>query len=215
MHREPPDHTRYTHTVYAHQVNKSSWCSDRYSNCELDSSGTKCKYGYGSISDGNHGYDDKYRDGVCYKDHPDHVTKRLMPPSPRAAPWPSSHSLPRSVRTPQPRCPRTPQTYGAHLLQRTAVAPKATGTIATTFTVTSKRPSQCALYPIPPSHTQHSLHPLLNLYARSDRTPLGPSYKPHTRNYKPTQRATTQTTIPHLPARGTQARTHNICVSLI
>ena len=113
------------------------------------------------------------------------------------------------------RCPSTTQPYGAHLLQRTAVTPKATGTRATTFTVTSKRPSQCALYPIPPSHTQHSLHPLLNLYARSDRTPLGPSYKPHTRNYKPTQRATTQTTIPHLPARGTQARTHNICVSLI
>jgi len=62
--------------IALNEVNKSSWCSDRYSNCELDSSGTKCKYGYGSISDGNHGYDDKYRDGVCYKDHPDHVTKR-------------------------------------------------------------------------------------------------------------------------------------------
>ena len=88
-----------THTVYTHQVNKSSWCTDRYSNCELDSSGTKCKYGYGSIFDGYEGYDDRYRDGVCYKDHPDDFTTRLTLPSPRAAPRPCSRFHQRSLRT--------------------------------------------------------------------------------------------------------------------
>mmetsp|Transcript_37885 Transcript_37885/g.96207 ORF Transcript_37885/g.96207 Transcript_37885/m.96207 type:complete len:262 (+) Transcript_37885:25-810(+) len=58
------------------EVNESTYCKDRYSNCDVDSSGTKCKDGYGSIFDGFEGFNDKYRDGVCYKDHPDHVTKR-------------------------------------------------------------------------------------------------------------------------------------------
>ena len=98
----------HAHAPDLAQVNESTYCKDRYSNCDTDSSGTRCKDGYGAIWDGFEGFNDKYRDGVCYKDHPDHVTKRLMPPSPRAAPLPSSHSLPRSVRTPQPPCPRTP-----------------------------------------------------------------------------------------------------------
>jgi len=53
-----------------------NWCKDRYSYCDVDSSGTRCKGGYGSIFDGFEGYNDKYKDGVCYKDHPDHTTKR-------------------------------------------------------------------------------------------------------------------------------------------
>jgi len=41
-----------------------NWCKDRYSNCDVDSSGYNCKDGW------------LYKDGVCFKDHPDDTATR-------------------------------------------------------------------------------------------------------------------------------------------
>ena len=98
--------TPCAHTTQVSDDNGNG-CKDRYSNCDVDSSGTRCKGGYGSIFEGFEGYNDRYKDGVCYKDHPDHITKRLTPPSPpraapRGPPLPLSSTLPTYIQRPPP-----------------------------------------------------------------------------------------------------------------
>ena len=88
--------TPRTPCVRTPQVNDDdeNWCKDRYSNCDVDSSGYNCKDGW------------LYKDGVCFKDHPDDTATRLTPPSPRPAPWPSSRSL-RTSNDPPASFPRS------------------------------------------------------------------------------------------------------------
>ena len=65
------------------------------------------------------------------------------------------------------------------------------------------------LHPTPPAHTPHTVYIRCLIYV-PDPTPLGPSYKPHTRHYKPTARHNTDLhpTCQH----AARARTHNLCL---
>ena len=68
----------------SNQVGDNKYCNDRYSSCNVDTSGRPCKNG---------GYTDItsfYEDGVCYKDDPSDTTTRCPPP-------PASHAAPDHV----------------------------------------------------------------------------------------------------------------------
>ena len=130
-----------------------------------------------------------------------HYQQVEPPPTPPPSAAPPRGLLPRS----HPRFLRTlhslvapphathPTVTAPHFLQHTAVRPKATGTLARTFTMASKPQSRCAPYPIRPPALPYSLllYPIRSLCVPDPPlgyTPLGPMQLSDPRTQTHTQR---------------------------
>ena len=60
------------------QVDEKSWCNDRYSKCDADTSGVSCRAG--SLFEYGSGWRPSYGDGICYKENPSDPTTKWSPP---------------------------------------------------------------------------------------------------------------------------------------